>query len=108
MVWSRRHSAFNLCRYAIWGIASLCLLPFIFTKKNREIVKEMSWREWLTIIILGITNYTLTQGAQFLALKYLPASTVTLLLNFTTVLVALFSLLFLSESLSLKKWAKAL
>ncbi|KQL58350.1 MULTISPECIES: DMT family transporter [Bacillaceae] len=87
-----------------YGIASLCLLPFLFFKKNLFAIKNLSRKDWILIAILGLTHYTFTQGAQFVALDHLPASMVTLLLNFTTVLVALMSWTFLSEKLSMKKW----
>ncbi|PAD36315.1 DMT family transporter [Terribacillus saccharophilus] len=87
-----------------YGIAAICLLPFLLIRKNLKSLKQLKIKDFILIAILGVFHYTLTQGAQFVALKYLPASTVTLMLNFTTVLVALFSISFLNEKLNSIKW----
>jgi drug/metabolite transporter (DMT)-like permease len=49
--------------------------------------------------------YALTQGAQFVALAYLPAITTSLLLNFTTVMVALIGIPLLGERPTRQQWA---
>ena len=49
------------------------------------------------LIILGLLFYSLTQPAQFVGLKYLPAITVNVLLNFSTIVVALLGLALLGE-----------
>ena len=41
--------------------------------------------------------YTVTQGAQFVALDYLPAVTLSLMLSFTAVAVILLGIAFLAE-----------
>jgi drug/metabolite transporter (DMT)-like permease len=64
-----------------------------------------SGKDWQRLIILGLVFYTLTQGGQFLTLKYMEAVTFSLLLNFTTLLVALFSMLFLREKPSRLQWS---
>jgi drug/metabolite transporter (DMT)-like permease len=60
------------------------------------------------LIVLGVLFYAVTQGAQFLGLAYLPAVTVSLLLNFTTVLVALMGLFLLTERPTVLQWGGVL
>jgi drug/metabolite transporter (DMT)-like permease len=55
-------------------------------------------------VSLGILFYTLTQGAQFVGLAYLPAISVNLLLSFTAVIVTLLGIVFLTESPGLMQW----
>lgn len=57
----------------------------------------LSRREWLLLLALGIVMYTLTQGAQFLALDRLPAQTTSLVLSFSPVVVALLGAALLAE-----------
>jgi drug/metabolite transporter (DMT)-like permease len=59
---------------------------------------------WLRLLGLGLLLYTLTQGAQFLGLAYLPAVTVNLMLSLTSVVVALLGILLLAERPSFKQW----
>jgi drug/metabolite transporter (DMT)-like permease len=59
----------------------------------------------MRLILLGVLFYTFTQGAQFLALAYLPAITTSLLLNFTTIAVALMGIVLLAERPNLVQWA---
>src|SRR5690606_29520081 len=66
---------------------------------------RLSRRDWASLIALGVLSYALTQGAQFLALAYLPAVTTTLLLNFTTIAVALMGIVLLGERPSALQWA---
>ena len=51
----------------------------------------------LKLGFLGITGYSVAQGLQCLGLFYLPAVSVTFILNFTPILVLLLSLIFLGE-----------
>ncbi len=55
-------------------------------------------------MILGLVFYTLTQGGVFLSLSHLPAITFSLILNFTTVLVALTGIFGLREYPSILLW----
>ena len=71
----------------IWGLRS---------KKVRSIAK-ISRTMLGQLTLLGILFYTLTQGAQFLGLAYLPAVTVNLLLSFTSIVVALMGVALLGE-----------
>ncbi|NQT65265.1 MAG: DMT family transporter [FCB group bacterium] len=87
-----------------YGIAWLFFLPFIlFTKYKTEITK-LSIIQWRKLILLGLIFYTFTQGAQFLGLKYLPSVTVSLMLNFTPIIVAVLGIFLLNEKPSALQW----
>ncbi len=83
--------------------ATLMLLPVIFIK-HRTQLWSLRRTEWLGLAILGVFYYFLTQGGQFLTLSYLDATPFSLLLNFTTVLTALSSIVFLQEIPSSRQW----
>jgi len=56
------------------------------------------------LVALGFLFYAVTQGASFLSLAYLPAMSVSLLWNLTTVTVAFMGIWVLSEPLTLLQW----
>jgi drug/metabolite transporter (DMT)-like permease len=75
-----------------YSLAFLCLLPFVLLNpRQRSTLTTIDRGTWTRLLLLGFLFYCLTQGAQFLGLAFLPAATVTLLLNLTPVLVALSS-----------------
>ena len=51
----------------------------------------------LIFLMLGFTGYFIAQGLQFFSLYYLPAITVTFILNMTPIFVLVLSILFLGE-----------
>ncbi len=85
-----------------YTLAFFCLLPMAATRWSE--VKNLTRRDWQNLAVLGVLFYTLTQGAQFLALEYLPAVTLSLLLNFSAVAVALLGILFLAETPNWMQW----
>jgi len=88
-----------------YGIAFFILLPFVVgSKKARQQMASLDRRAWLLLILLGLVFYTLTQGAQFLSLVYLPAVTQSLLLNFTVIVTAMLGIAFLSEKPRKTQW----
>ena len=88
-----------------YTLAFLCLLPFVLLNpKERASLRNISYYYYLQLILLGVIFYAVAQGAQFVSLAYLPAATLTLLLNLTPLLVAL-SNSFNSESPTLHQWA---
>ncbi|MBN1371414.1 MAG: EamA family transporter [Anaerolineaceae bacterium] len=88
-----------------YTLAFLCLLPFaLISPTHRSVLRSLPKAAWSKLILLGIVFYTLTQGAQFVSLSYLPAATVTLLISFTPVLVASFSGLLNKEAPSTNQW----
>ena len=88
-----------------YGVAALCLLPLVCTPAARSALRSLGRREVALLVLLGLVQYAVTQGAQFVSLHYLPAATVSLMLAFTPVLVALASGLLLGERVSAAHWA---
>jgi drug/metabolite transporter (DMT)-like permease len=80
-----------------YSIAFVVLLPFLFTKKNKAIVKTLNRKDWINLTLLGILFYAFTQGTQFIGLSLLPAVTVSLWLNFTPLIVAVLAIFLIKE-----------
>lgn len=87
-----------------YGLAFLCLLPFVWRPRHLVVLRKLSGRDWLRLIGLGLLFYSVTQGAQFVGLAHLPAVTVNLLLSFTNIIVPLLGLFFLAESPTRWQW----
>jgi drug/metabolite transporter (DMT)-like permease len=88
-----------------YTLAFLCILPLVlFNREHRQTIRELLKPKWMELIILGVVYYTLTQGAQFVGLSLLPASTLTLLLNFSPIFIALYSMFNMHERTSLLQW----
>jgi drug/metabolite transporter (DMT)-like permease len=87
-----------------YTLAFVCLLPLALQSKNRRQFTSLSRRDWSGLLALGVLFYALTQGSQFLGLAYLPAATVSLLLNFTSVIVAFMGIAFLNEVPTWLQW----
>ncbi len=86
-------------------IAFLCLLPFVLVNPiHRNAIRSFSRATWVQLTLLGIMFYALTQGAQFISLAFLPAATLSLLLNFSPIFVALPSDFINKESPSIIQW----
>jgi drug/metabolite transporter (DMT)-like permease len=88
-----------------YALATLCLLPFALRSGQLTALRTASTGTWLRLIGLGLFYNALTQGAQFLSLAYLPAVTVSLLLSFTTVIVAWLGIGLLKERPTALQWA---
>ena len=88
-----------------YTLAFVCLAPFVFFKpSHRVVLKQLTTRNWVKLALLGVVYYTLTQGAMFLALAYLPANMVSLLLNLTSIFVGIAGISLLKESPSRLQW----
>lgn len=88
-----------------YTLAFLCLLPLVaVAPHHRQSVRNFSPRTWLELIALGVIFYTLTQGAQFVSLSFLPSATLSLLLNFSPILIAFYSMSSRHEPTSLVQW----
>ena len=87
-----------------YSIAFICLLPFLFTKKNIAVVQNLEKRDWSKLILLGISFYAFTQGTQFIGLSLLPAVTVSLWLNFTPLVVAVMAIFLIKEFPTQLQW----
>jgi drug/metabolite transporter (DMT)-like permease len=94
------------------GIRYTLALPFLLTPllanaSAKQALAGLSGARWLALGGLG-GLVGVTQGAQFLGLALLPAVTVSLLLNFTTLVVAAISFTFLGERPGMLQWIGAL
>jgi drug/metabolite transporter (DMT)-like permease len=67
-------------------------------------LRKLTPSNWRSLIILGLLFYTVTQGTVFLALTYLPAITLNLVLSFSSVFVALAGILLLREKPRQMQW----
>jgi len=87
-----------------YSLAFVCLLPFALRPTHLTSLRSLAGREWARLVVLGLLFYAVTQGAQFLGLAYLPSVTVSLLLNFTTIVVALLGIFLLAEQPTVLQW----
>ncbi|MFC1784731.1 DMT family transporter [Candidatus Neomarinimicrobiota bacterium] len=85
-------------------IAFICFIPFVLKKKYVVEIKQLQSTQWKKLILLGIIFYTFTQGTQFLGLSLLPSVTVSLVLNFTPIIVAILGIVILSEKPTYLQW----
>jgi drug/metabolite transporter (DMT)-like permease len=76
---------FVALRYALAALIMLAWLVFKFRGRLVPISRSMRVR----LVLLGIFYYAMAQGSLFVALAYLPAVSVNLILSFTSVLVGL-------------------
>jgi drug/metabolite transporter (DMT)-like permease len=91
-----------------YTVAFLLLLPLLLPRKRRVELRSLSRRDWGLLVLLGLVYYTFTQGAQFVALDYLPANTLSLMLTLSGISIALAGRIFLGERLSALQWGGVL
>ncbi len=88
-----------------YELAFLCLAPFVlFDPGQRQALKDLSRANWRRLALAGLLVYSLTQGAQFVSLAYLPTATLNLVLNLTAALVAGAGIFFLNERPAPLQW----
>lgn len=88
-----------------YSLAWLCLLPFVlFKREQRLALRQLPRSSWVRLSVLGLVFYTLTQGAQFLSLAYLPAAMASLLLNLTPMVVGITGIFLLNERPIASQW----
>ena len=81
-----------------YTIAFVVLATVVLSSQGlRKSLFSLSAGEWMQLIALGLVFYTITQGAMFIALEYLPAISLTLILSFTPAAVALMAIPWLGE-----------
>jgi drug/metabolite transporter (DMT)-like permease len=85
-----------------YAIAACVLLPGLW--QRRAEVAALTRGQWLQLLALGLVFYALTQGGQFLTLKYLDAIPFSLILSFTPVFVAATGTVALRERPSRLQW----
>ncbi|TRO47512.1 hypothetical protein E2P65_04275 [Candidatus Bathyarchaeota archaeon] len=76
-------------------VASLILLPLALRRGEGEFLRDS--RNVGKMVALGLSGYTVAQGLQCLGLFYLPAVSVTFILNFTPLIVAVLGVVALKE-----------
>ncbi len=81
-------------RYAL--AAAVLVGVFAWRGDPRSLSEQSRW-DWLELLALGVLLYAVTQGAQFVALQYIRAATVSLALTFTPAVVALLAVVTLEE-----------
>lgn len=85
-------------------LAFVCLVPIVVTDNRLALLRTLPARTWGRLLLLGLLLYSVTQGAQFVALAHLPAVTVNLLWSFSVVAVALMGLVVLDERPTRLQW----
>jgi drug/metabolite transporter (DMT)-like permease len=94
---------FSGLRY-VW--AFLVLLPIALrSPARRATIRRLSRPDWLRLTLLGLVFYTATQGLAFVAMVSLQAITFSLMLNFTSVAVAVLGIFWLRELPTALQWA---
>jgi drug/metabolite transporter (DMT)-like permease len=81
-------------------LAFIFLLPWLLRKPSMQVIMNLTTRDWLVLSGLGLITYTLCQGGLYLSINYLPNTTVSLLLNFSPLFVALAGSIWLDEKLT--------
>jgi drug/metabolite transporter (DMT)-like permease len=79
-------------RYTVGG---LLLLPFM--KRPLHTLRDLSLKTWGQLLLLGLFSYTIGNGATFMALQWLSATSISVLINLVPGVVLLGALLWLRE-----------
>ena len=87
-----------------YALATLVLLPFVLRGDRLAALRRLPGPAWRDLLLLGVVLYALTQGAQFLALAHLPAATLSLVLSFSPLVVAMLATGTLREALAPRQW----
>jgi drug/metabolite transporter (DMT)-like permease len=85
-------------------LAFLILLVVFRVTARRAPATVLPRSMWGRVIIFGLLLYTVAQGAMFVALSYLPAVTLNLILNFNNLGTALLGAIWLSERPTRLQW----
>lgn len=85
-------------------IAFACLLLVLLLSDAKKEIRHLPTKIVGRLVLLGLLFYAGTQGASFVALNYLPAVTVNLLWSFSSVIVALLGVVWLSENPTILQW----
>jgi drug/metabolite transporter (DMT)-like permease len=91
-----------------YSLAAIILLPFLFRPVILAEMKKLGKKVWVQLAIMGFFLYAVGQGGQFLGLSYLPSVTVGLILNLTSLFVAMVSYYAIREKPSWLQWVGVL
>jgi drug/metabolite transporter (DMT)-like permease len=78
-----------------YTLGALALLPFLFLRRPKS--QPISRGLWTRLILIGISSYTIGNGALFWGLKYIPATTGSFLMGLLPLLVMLGGAFYLKE-----------
>ncbi len=78
-----------------YSLGAVVLLPFLIKRKSLR--TPISKKLWLHLILIGVSSYTIGNGALFWGLKYVPATTGSFLLSLIPLLVLAGGALLLRE-----------
>lgn len=78
-----------------YTLGFVVLVPFLVLKRGSQ--KPIGRELWLRLVLIGISSYTVGNGALFWGLKYLPATTGSLLMSLIPLLVLFGGAIFLQE-----------
>jgi drug/metabolite transporter (DMT)-like permease len=89
---------FNL---AFWrfSIASPLLFGYVYLRKRNELF-SFERKDFILLLILGLTGVSLLYAVQFMALKLTTAINASILINSSVLFIALFSIFLLSEKIT--------
>lgn len=87
-----------------YSLAFLVLLLYALRGGQLKPLRDLDARAWGRLLLLGLVYYAITQGAQFVGIANAPATMVSLLLSFTSVIVALLSGATLQERPTTLQW----
>ena len=76
-------------------LAFLLLLPLMAGRRNAS--RPIPARFWVRLLLIGLSAYTVGNGALYWGLKYLPATTGSFLLSFVTLFILFLGVLWLKE-----------
>ncbi len=78
-------------------LAFIILIPAACRRNKIKELGKLSRKNWMLLILLGLVFYTITQGIQFIGLSMISTVTVSLMLNFTPLVVVILGMVFLRE-----------
>ncbi|GAP20222.1 DMT family transporter [Leptolinea tardivitalis] len=81
-------------------MAFLFFLPWLLKSSSIKAIRRLTRKEWLVMIALGLLTYPLNQGCLFMAMTYLPNTTISLITNMAPIFLALLGGIFLDEKLN--------
>jgi len=84
--------AFAAYRYSL--ASAILIILIIIRRRSSEVLR---FKQLLIFLLLGFTGYFIAHGLQFFGLYYLPAITVTFILNMTPIFVLVLSVISLRE-----------
>lgn len=88
-----------------YTLAWLSLAPIVLlNKRYRAELRAFPRAGWIRLAWIGVLVYTVTQGAQYLSLAYLPAVTASLVLHLSGIVVAFLGIYFLREIPTFFQW----